>query len=676
MFASRFLAFLFIIAPTFAINECSNFIDKLEQNQNTPNLQSREEQGYFAYSGIKGMNHLGRRRKCEEDSARKYYVIGEITPAIPGSDSKAYVEVETGICVPNYCDQQSLESHSTLLRLCRINNWNPTDGTLVLNDLDATPPRGAGFYVLVALFYILIATCIFSTLFQNRATIWKMLKKDEMKPARANNFSWFFKAFDAVANLKSFYKTAQESGQSDQLAIFGILRTCSMLWVATYHTINRYRNMFIASGEWPASPPFALDFFYHGSTAVGIFFWMAGFLAAFTLSMKAAREKITICKFFSDMFHRLVKIYPGYWVAVFLEWIIVPGMMKGTLANRMRGQAPICGDRWVQKFFMVDNLIDQPFRYCAIWTWYLDADIHLYIVVILLAYLFVAKPNSKRMRSLTYLAIVILAGLSIGSGFYMIYMSPGNKWYYFTLPRGIHVLIGVFFGLQYYEYSKLKLTSNFCAWCEKSSIFRFISMIIGLILMIVGVVTFKNDGKESEFGNGILISLGSALFFVPLANNCTSIIKQFFNLRIFQVFGKLGMGFYLVHFLFVYAAVFTVEDLQVEYSFDITIYAIQKVILYAYLSAFLYYFILEKPLLNIEAHFLRRKRPTKLEQPTPGAKQQIFSEPPRLPLDKGQQVSQDMEAGAKSENFPEVSDPLTPNLEKEKLVNQDIVNEK
>jgi len=136
------------------------------------------------------------------------------------------------------------------------------------------------------------------------------------------------------------------------------------------------------------------------------------------------------------------------------------------------------------------------------------------------------------------------------------------------------------------------------------------------------------------------------------------------------------MGFYLVHFLFVYAAVFTVEDLQVEYSFDITIYAIQKVILYAYLSAFLYYFILEKPLLNIEAHFLRRKRPTKLEQPTPGAKQQIFSEPPRLPLDKGQQVSQDMEAGAKSENFPEVSDPLTPNLEKEKLVNQDIVNEK
>jgi len=587
-------------------------------------------------------------------------VIGEITPAIPGSDSKTFREFETGICVPDFCDKQSLESHSTLLKLCRINNWNPTDGTLVLNDLNATPPRGAGFYVLVAFFYVLISICVFSTVLQNRAKILKMLKKDagEVNPHRSQ---WFFKAFDVVANLKSFYKTAQESGQSDQLAIFGILRTCSMLWVASHHTWNSFRSIYSESGEWPGSPGFIVDFFIYGSTAVGIFFFMAGFLAAYTLALKASREKITVWRFFSDMLHRLCKVYPGYWMAVFLEWIIVPGMMKGPLANRLRGQAPVCGERWVQKLFMVDNLIEQHYRYCAVWTWYLDADIQLYIVVILLSYLFVAKKNSKY---IAYLMTFILLGISVGSGFYMINNSPRYDWYFFPIPRGVQILIGVFFGFQYYEYSKLKLKNNFCAWCEKSMIFRFFWMGVGLFLVIIGVLTFKRNALEEEFGNGILITLGTALFFVPLANNCTSIIKQFFNLRIFQVFGKLGMGFYLIHFLFVYDGMYSMENLQAEYSFDILMYALQKVIVYSYLCAFLYHLVLEKPLLNIEAHFSRRQRSNKpaasIEPTTPST---IKSS--RLSIDKEQQAAQDMEAGSKIETFFE---PITPGLDDAKLV--------
>ena len=79
-----------------------------------------------------------------------------------------------------------------------------------------------------------------------------------------------------------------------------------------------------------------------------------------------------------------------------------------------------------------------------------------------------------------------------------------------------------------------------------------------------------------------------------------------------------------------------------------------------YLCAFLSYFVLEKPLLNIEAHFLKRQgpnKPTSVEPkiPSDGAfKHQILSDTPdpvRLLFDKEQQIGQDMDTGTNAESF-------------------------
>jgi len=630
------LAFLFIISPVLATSPCLDFIDRLERTKRAPKLQRAQEEDYFAYSGIKGKNDLGQKRKCEQDSARKYFVIGAIIPLT----SESYTEDETGICVPEYCDKQSLELRSSLLRLCKINNWEPSEA-LVLNDPNATPPREAGFYIIAGIFYGLLTLCAISTFSQNRAKILRLLKKDAGE-ARAN---WLFRAFDAVGNTKSLYKTAQEAGQSDQLATFGFLRTLSMFWIAAFHTLRKYRNIFRASGEWPAPTPFLVDFFHTGNTAVGIFLFMAGFLAAYTLAMKSSREGIKVSKFFSDIWHRLIKVYPGYWVAVLLHWMVVPGLMKGTITNRYRGIARFCGEVWVQKLFMIDNLLAHEPN-CAIWTWYLDADIQLYPVVILLAYLFVAKKSSKY---IAYSATLVLLGLSVASGFIMIHNpSPNHSWYYFPIPRGVHILIGAFLGFQYYEYSKLKLKNNLCTWWENNTIFRFFTRAAGLFLLIFGILAFEKNGGETEFWTGILITLGIALFFVPIANNCTSVVKQFMNLRIFQVSGKLSMGFYLLHFFFVYDAIHKLENLQVEYSSEIIMSTLFKVILYSFLGAFIYHLILEKPLLNIEAHFTRRLRPDKPKVDTTPVQTStghfILAETPDLiisPVDNESQVDQE-----------------------------------
>jgi len=186
------------------------------------------------------------------------------------------------------------------------------------------------------------------------------------------------------------------------------------------------------------------------------------------------------------------------------------------------------------------------------------------------------------------------------------------SWKMLSPALAFQILIGVFFGFQYYDYSKLKLRSNFNALCEDCAILRYSSIIIGAYLKYYGTFTHFDHtsftAKEWECIRRLCISLGTALFFVPLANNCSSILKRIMNLRIFQILGKLCFGVYLLHLLFMVAWKYSTETILKEYNHS---FMMQKVFLCAvcsFLAALIYHLILEKPLLNIEAHFTKRQR--------------------------------------------------------------------
>lgn len=381
-----FLVFLFLITPIVTENACSTFIHQLEDKKNNPLLQNAEERDYFQYSGVNGQNDLGSKSSCEASPSRRYFIIAQTKPLKPELHSNSWTETDTGICMPDYCNAEFLALNPKLLsQLCKINHWKPK-GNLILHDPNADPPRSSAFYILIGIFCVLIFLCLFSTFIQNK--IWNEFQDQNQDQARKVK-KWLWKSFDLVGNFKSLYATAKESGQSDDLAMFGFLRVISIIQVVGFHCVDHYWRK--KKGSWPTSLPWTDEYFHVGHTALVHFFFIGGFLAAFTLASKASKEGVGAKNFFLDVIHKLFKVYPGLWVATLLYWIVMPGLMNGTLWNKYLGAVQVCEERWTQKLFLVENLMQQEVFSCALWTWYIAADFQIYPFVILLAYLFVNK---------------------------------------------------------------------------------------------------------------------------------------------------------------------------------------------------------------------------------------------------------------------------------------------
>jgi len=365
--------------------------------------------------------------------------------------------------------------------------------------------------------------------------------------------------------------------------------------------------------------PWIYGFFSAGDVAPGYFFFMGGFLAAFTLTGKATREGRGFSQFLSDMLHRFYKIYPGAVVAIFLYWIVMPGLTNGTLWNRYTGAIQVCEERWLEKFLLFDNFTQHLFDWCASWTWYIDVDFQVYPVIILLAYYFGVSQKSKQF---VYGFTILLTLVSFFIGMQIINYhknTPGNikfTWYGFTPCRIGEPLVGALFGFQYYEYAKLKQRKyNFIAYCEDSAIKRYLSMVVGVGLNSYGIFfsfgsTIWNP-NQWEYMRRVFIIVGTALVLMPLANNCESILKNFMNLRIFQIIGKLCFGAYLLHWPIALAMNYTSLNIPDKFDHDLLMTKIYKVVLYSFTAALVYHLVLEKPLLNIEAHFSKGKRASK-----------------------------------------------------------------
>jgi len=609
----RLIYLLPILSIVFSIvsasNQCLDFIDQLAKNRNNRDAQTQQQKEYFEFSGVHGRGDLGSKTKCEAASTRKYFIIGEIWNAKPEDHTKAYNQLETGICVPNFCNEDSL-GPDALRQLCLINNWE-TQFNLVLHDPNAKPSRDLAYHVIVGIFYVLVATCIVSTLIQNKSKILKLIKRGSSSKGK-NPGNWVFRSFDLKTNLKSLYVTAKECGQSDHLSMFGFLRFISIIWIIFFHNQIMGREM-VNNFKYPGLNS-AYVFIAQGDVAPGYFFYMAGFLAAFTLVGKASREGIGFSKFWSDLVHRFFKIYPGAVVAILFYWVVMPGMMNGTLWNRYIGNVQVCGERWYEKFFLFDNWTTQLFDWCASWTWYIDVDFQIYPVLILLAYLYASKKYSTRV---VYGALVLLTAISWMIGLILIETHRSAvhikfTWYGIPPARIGEPIIGFIMGLQYYEYSKLKLKNNLIAYWEEKAAARYISMACGAFLNIYGIWFSSGNSPfgafEWEYMRRLFISIGTALFFGPLANNCFSVLKWVMNLRVFQILGKLCFGAYLLHWPIINAIIYTSEYIPDEYDHGLYMRRSIKTIIYSFIAAFVYFLVLEKPLLNIEAHFTKGKK--------------------------------------------------------------------
>jgi len=628
----KLICLLSIIMPlTLAEGDCRGFIQQLASQRNNLNFPYKQ---YFASSGIHGVFDLGNKTNCELDAQMKYFVLVYIIPG-PPQQTKGWHQQENGICVPQYCTKEILSNDQGLLKqMSSINSWNAPQ--LVLHDPNETPQREPLYYALINFFYVLVGLCVISTIVQ---AVTKTAENHFSKGTTKKNYSlWLFKSFDLFGNLKSLWMTAEESGQSDHIATFGFLRILAIIWIMAFHADARNGETFRSRAA--STHPEIDRFILTGDLAPGYFFFMGGFLALYTVANKASKDTGSgLIGFFSDILHRFFKIYPGVCVAILCYWVVTPGLFNGTLWGRYHGVVQVCAERWQNKFLMIDNFKDIPiqFDWCASWTWYMDVDFQIYPLIVFIGYVAI---QSKCFKYFAYIGMIVLAYLSVDHGLELIHnaertgLSPYWAWYANPFARAFEVLIGAFFGLQYFEYAKLKLKSNFVAWCESFGDLRYISVVAGAYINYYCVYTPWNESgwssNEWHYIKRIYTGIGTGLFLMPLANDAPSVIKALMNLRIFQILGKLCFGAYLLHWPLQLMINYRTEKILDRYDSDYLLYKIKLNILHSFAAAFVYYLVLEKPLLNIESHFTKRQKPAAIQAETaaPSIQYKVLSELP------------------------------------------------
>src|SRR3954454_2537178 len=86
-----------------------------------------------------------------------------------------------------------------------------------------------------------------------------------------------------------------------------VLRGLAALAVVLFHYLTRYDQIYTPRGDVPFGFPF-------GTSGVELFFVISGFVIFMTLARCASASDFLISRF--------SRLYPTYWAAVLLTWII------------------------------------------------------------------------------------------------------------------------------------------------------------------------------------------------------------------------------------------------------------------------------------------------------------------------------------------------------------------
>ncbi len=240
------------------------------------------------------------------------------------------------------------------------------------------------------------------------------------------------------------------------------VKVLSMLWVIFGHS-NLNRILYVRN---TMDIPFILTnvglptLVVGGYFAVDVFFWMGGMLMALALLPRLQGPFLKLYP--KAVLHRLVRIWPAYFIAILFFWQIMPLMGDGPVFKFiMEPNVQSCNaGRLLNNLFFIDNFRDHSQFYCFNWGWYLSVDFQLFLVTPPL--LFVYKHNKKWGAGLV---VAMLAG-SLLSAWLIVYlndwffpvMSPNyipslqyfDQFYYRPYVRASPYLVGILMGMLHF----------------------------------------------------------------------------------------------------------------------------------------------------------------------------------------------------------------------------------
>ncbi|XP_065346750.1 nose resistant to fluoxetine protein 6-like [Cloeon dipterum] len=338
------------------------------------------------------------------------------------------------------------------------------------------------------------------------------------------------------------------------LSIFAVMLCHTGLTNLTLPYINK-KDIFDASRRIEYLP------YYLTGLSVDSFLLLGGALRTYNMIEKLERKKFF---YFKDVIQRYLRLTPALAVIIAFYATIFPLLGSGpTWFKDVGVHMEVCKENWPLNLLYVNNIIDSD-RLCIVQTWYLGADMQLYLLAPLIVYPIWMWPSAGK-----YIILVMLTLSSLLSA-YIIFEADTTvlfistfedeklasyvKWiHYFTPSRLYSYLAGVTLG---------KILSNIKnGKAEKISkeVIYSGSTLSSLALSTIAYWAFQYISPDYKYSLGQSILLGvlikivitfciSWIIFVCETGN-GGLINRFLSCRPLQFISKLSFCMFLTHYI-------------------------------------------------------------------------------------------------------------------------------
>jgi peptidoglycan/LPS O-acetylase OafA/YrhL len=140
-----------------------------------------------------------------------------------------------------------------------------------------------------------------------------------------------------------------------------------------------------------------------GLFSVDVFFYVGGFLVAFVLLRNKPK---TNAEYLIAILQRAMRLWPSYLVAIMIFYALYEHTGSGPIWGNDEPIIRRCEHFW-QSIIFIDNLVDNGKSECLGWGWYLQNDMQLFVISMIIMLIY---SKNKLIAKVTA-SILIIASL-------------------------------------------------------------------------------------------------------------------------------------------------------------------------------------------------------------------------------------------------------------------------
>lgn len=372
-------------------------------------------------------NDIGYYQSCMQTGNLTYYLIRPYR-----TDLK--VKFNFGVCAPKECTQEDIDilvaknliNKMFLPHIANGTEHEAAEYTTAATVVSSAPIESNNYFEfksLVAGFAAISVIISLASYLVNRkkkATDEKVIEGSESAMV-SRLLSHIADSFNLVSNFK--YLLTGKKNQANTLNFIKVI--CGALVIYSGEYIRRY-YVGIHQDDKEALDRFkdsvGLNLIYFSVIAFDVLFFISGATNALALmavlqEKSEKKGKLGVSDFVSfyciSIVRRFLRLAPIMYLANFFYYRVVPTQLSNPLQYMFSEEfSKTCPDTYALSFSFVANIIKGT-QYCAGWTWYLQSDFQMFLVLPLLMILAYNQPFVGKMVSWFLISLSLVGTLVI-----------------------------------------------------------------------------------------------------------------------------------------------------------------------------------------------------------------------------------------------------------------------